>query len=277
MKGFKWLGILVAIVLIVAMCVVPVSASPAVTIPINTQGLNTEATPPTVTTQAATGTVVNTNGQTAGYFHGTLTAKGTNDTSNIQVWFEYGTTTSYGSTTTKVTMNHTGTFSAKIPANLTVGTTYDFKAEAEYIDAGGGAATGANETFEYNYPTLGGTYFCQFSVRTKNLEGISQVHVSSMTIDVTGQSGGTISEASVQLPDLFGSTRSAVTGSVGPIGASTYLYLTGTDSTTKLSTNIICHIIFNANGTVHTITGTIQSVIGTVTPSWFIANFIGRP
>ena len=69
--------------------------------PVNTQGYFTSATPPTVTTQNATGTVINANGQTAGYFHGTLTAKGTNDTSAIQVWFEYGTTTSYGSTTSQ--------------------------------------------------------------------------------------------------------------------------------------------------------------------------------
>src|SRR5208283_122103 len=137
MKDFKWLGILVAVVLMAALCVVPVSASPAVTIPVNTQGLFTSATPPTVTTQNATGTVINADGQTAGYFHGTLTAKGTNDTTAIQVWFEYGTTTEYGSTTTKVTMNHTGTFSAKIPSNLLVGTTYDYRAVAEYTDAGG--------------------------------------------------------------------------------------------------------------------------------------------
>ena len=39
MKGFKWLGILVAVALIAALCVVPVSASPAVTTPVNTQGL----------------------------------------------------------------------------------------------------------------------------------------------------------------------------------------------------------------------------------------------
>jgi len=120
--------------------------------PSNTQTLFTSATPPTVTTQNATGTVVNANGQTAGYFHGTLTAKGTNDTTAIQVWFEYGTTTSYGSTTTKVTMNHTGTFSAKILANLTVGTTYDYRAVAEYTDAGGGAADGTNKTIIYSYP-----------------------------------------------------------------------------------------------------------------------------
>jgi hypothetical protein len=275
MKGFKWLGILVAVVLIVAMCVVPVSASPAVTTPVNTRGLNAEATPPTVTTQAATGTVVNANGQTAGYFHGTLTAKGTNDTSAIQVWFEYGTTTSYGSTTTKVTMNKTGTFSAKIPANLTVGTTYDYKAVAEYVDAGGGAATGSNQTFEYNYPVMTGTYSCQISAWTKNLVGVQQVHVGSMTITVTTQSGTTISAASVKLSDLFSTTASAVTGIVGPIGAHTYMYLTGIDNTTHLNTVIICKVILNSNGTVRSISGTIQAVVGTTTPSWFISNFNG--
>ena len=40
MKGFKWLGIMVAVALIVAMCVVPVSASTAVTTRVNTQELN---------------------------------------------------------------------------------------------------------------------------------------------------------------------------------------------------------------------------------------------
>ena len=275
MKGFKWLGILVAVALIVAMCVVPVSASPAVTIPVNTQTLFTSATPPTVTTQNATGTVVNADGQTAGYFHGTLTAKGTNDTSNIQVWFEYGTTTSYGSTTTKVTMNRTGTFSAKIPSNLTVGTTYDYRAVAEYTDAGGGAANGANKTFIYSYPVMAGTYTCQINTWTKSLAGVQKVHVSSMSITFTTQSGATISAASVKIPDLFETTASAVTGVVGPIGAHTYVYLTGVDNTTKLNANIICKVNLNSNGTVRSISGTIQAVVGATTPSWFISNFNG--
>ena len=233
------------------------------------------ATPPTVTTQNATGTVINANGQTAGYFHGTLTAKGTNDTSAIQVWFEYGTTTSYGSTTAKVTMNKTGTFSAKIPGNLTVGTTYDYKAEAEYVDAGGGAATGANETFEYNYPAMTGIYSCQISTWTKNLVGVNKIHVAHMIITVTTQTGAAISAATVKLSDLFGSTASAVTGIVGPIGAHPYLYLTGIDNTTHLNTVIICKVNLNSNGTVRSISGTIQAVIGATTPSWFISNFNG--
>jgi len=276
MKGFKWLGILVAVALMAALCVVPVSASPAVTTPVNTQTLFTSATPPTVTTQNATGTVVNANGQTAGYFHGTLTAKGTNDTTAIQVWFEYGTTTSYGSTTTKVTMNHTGTFSAKIPANLTVGTTYDYRAVAEYTDAGGGAADGTNKTIIYSYPTLTGTYTCQISTWTKNLEGAQKVHVDSMSIIFTTQSGSAISAASVKIPDLFSTTASAVTGVVGPIGANTYLYLTGADATTKLDANIICKVNLNSDGTVKSISGTIQAVVGATTPSWFISNFTGK-
>ena len=56
-------------------------------------------------------------------------------------------------------MNKTGTFSAKIPGNLTVGTTYDYKAVAEYADAGGAPATGANKTFEYNYPAMTGIIY----------------------------------------------------------------------------------------------------------------------
>ena len=191
------------------------------------------------------------------------------------MWFEYGTTTSYGSTTAKVTMNKTGTFSAKIPGNLTVGTTYDYKAEAEYVDAGGGAATGSNETFEYNYPAMTGIYNCQISAWTKNLVGVNKIHVTHMTITITTQTGAAISAATVKLSDLFGSTASAVTGIVGPIGAHTYMYLTGIDNTTHLNTVIICKVILNSNGTVRSISGTIQAVVGTTTPSWFISNFNG--
>jgi|GEM_PF-5502214 len=270
----KSVGILAAMGLIAALCGAPVSAAPMVIQQTQAQA-SFVATAPTVTTQNATGTVVNANGQTAGYFHGTLTAKGTNDTSAIQVWFEYGTTTSYGSTTAKVTMNKTGTFSAKIPGNLTAGTTYDYKAVAEYADDGGGPATGANQTFEYNYPAITGIYTCQISTWTKNLVGVNKIHVAHMTITVGTQTGAAISVASVKLSELFNTTASAVTGIVGPIGAHPYLYLTGIDNTTHLNTVIICKVILNSNGTVRSISGTIQAVVGTTTPSFFISNFTG--
>jgi len=87
MVGNPWF----AAALIVAMCVVPVSASPAVTTNVNTQGLNASGnTADSHHAERHRHSIINANGQTAGYFHGTLTAKGTDDTSNIQVWFEYG-------------------------------------------------------------------------------------------------------------------------------------------------------------------------------------------
>ena len=88
----KSVGILAAMGLIAALCGVPVSAAPMVIQQTQAQA-SFVATAPTVTTQNATGTVVNANGQTAGYFHGTLTAKGTNDTSGyssvVRIWHNY--------------------------------------------------------------------------------------------------------------------------------------------------------------------------------------------
>ena len=68
----KSVGILAAMGLIAALCGAPVSAAPMVIQQTQAQA-SFVATAPTVTTQNATGTVVNANGQTAGYFHGTLT------------------------------------------------------------------------------------------------------------------------------------------------------------------------------------------------------------
>ena len=77
------------------------------------------------------------------------------------------------------------------------------------------------------------------------------------------------------LGDVYKRQASAVTGIVGPIGAHPYLYLTGIDNTTHLNTVIICKVILNSHGTVRSISGTLQAVVGTTTPSFFISNFNG--
>lgn len=60
--------------------------------------------------------------------HGRLTHMGTD--SSVDVYFEWGETTDYGSKTKMRRMTHTGRFSAVI-RGLTPGTTYHFRAVAE--------------------------------------------------------------------------------------------------------------------------------------------------
>lgn len=103
-------------------------------------------------------------GSTSATLRGRLTSLGT--ASSVVVYFEWGTTTEYGSTTTDPrTMNSTGGFSATI-TGLTESTTYHFKAVAE----GNDTAYGLNKIFttrkslrgwwkkllEWLFPWLGG-------------------------------------------------------------------------------------------------------------------------
>ncbi len=93
--------------------------------------------PPTVTTNNATNITIN-----SATVSGNLTSLGTATAVNVS--FEYGTTTSYGSNTTAEAKMSTGTFSANI-IGLSPGTLYHFRAKA---DGGAhGTATGADMTF----------------------------------------------------------------------------------------------------------------------------------
>ena len=94
-----------------------------------------EVTPPTVTTNAATG--VTTNSAT---LNGNLTSLGT--ATSVNVSFEWGTTTSYGSETTPETMTSTGSFDAAL-SGLTPGATYHFRAKA----VGDGTSYGSDRSF----------------------------------------------------------------------------------------------------------------------------------
>lgn len=91
--------------------------------------------PPTVVTNDASGV-----GTTSATLNGNLTSLGS--ASSVQVYFKWGTTTSYGNTTTQQTKTATGTFSAAI-SGLTPGQTYHFCACADGV----GTACGADKTF----------------------------------------------------------------------------------------------------------------------------------
>ena len=68
---------------------------------------------------------------------------------SCQVWFEYGTTTSYGRSTTKRSKSSSGTFSKPI-SGLSPGTTYHFRAVAT---SGVGTDYGSDMSFETSTPT----------------------------------------------------------------------------------------------------------------------------
>ena len=93
--------------------------------------------PPAVNTLGAT--LIATNSATVS---GNLTSLGT--ASAVNIFFEYGHTTAYGSVTTVQTMNTLGTFSFNV-TGLTPGSTYHFRAK---VDGGvNGTATGSDLTF----------------------------------------------------------------------------------------------------------------------------------
>ena len=68
---------------------------------------------------------------------------------SCQIWFEYGATTSYGSSTTKESTSSSGTFSEHI-SSLSPGTTYHFRALST---SGVGTDYGSDMSFETPTPT----------------------------------------------------------------------------------------------------------------------------
>jgi len=96
----------------------------------------TSTTPPTVTTSAASSLAA-----TSATLNGSLGSLGT--ATSVNVSFEWGTTTSYGTETTAQSVTAIGAFTANL-TGLTANTTYHFRAKA----AGHGAAVyGADMTF----------------------------------------------------------------------------------------------------------------------------------
>ena len=97
----------------------------------------TTLTPPTVSTNAAAGITLN-----AATLNGNLDSLGTSTT--ISTYFEYGTTTAYGTGTLIQPMTAPGVFNAKL-SNLSAGTTYHYRARANGDI--NGAAAGEDMTF----------------------------------------------------------------------------------------------------------------------------------
>jgi len=81
---------------------------------------------------------------------------------NISTWFQYGTSTSYGSQTTQQSQGYTGAFSQTV-YNLYSGNTYHFRAVAQ--DCSGNVVYGQDVTAYNNNNTTTGTLYVSKTVR----------------------------------------------------------------------------------------------------------------
>jgi phosphodiesterase/alkaline phosphatase D-like protein len=114
-------------VVLSVLALLPLSITPAVA----------AVTPPTVSTIDASSITIN-----SAILNGNLSSLGT--AISVTVFFEYGTTTSYGNSTSAIVMTTTGLFSANLNG-ISSGITYHFRAKAD----GGvnGVTTGDDKTF----------------------------------------------------------------------------------------------------------------------------------
>ncbi|MEK7353821.1 MAG: hypothetical protein AABZ77_04870, partial [Chloroflexota bacterium] len=185
--------------------------------------------PPTVTTDNATNITIN-----SATLNGNLMSLG--GATTVTVYFEYGETSSYGSTTTVESMTGTGIFTASA-TGLIPGTIYHFRARAN----GGvhGSANGTDMTFITNVTPP--------AVTTSNATGIT-----SKTATISGNliSLGTATSANVFFE--YGTTPNF--GSTTPIQS-----MTGTGmftaNLTVLADNTTYHFRAKASGAHGTANG----------------------
>ena len=190
--------------------------------------LNTYTTTLGVTTGSATGIF-----STAAVLAGTLTGLGASPSVNVS--FEYGTTTAYGSTTTPQAMAAAAGFTAGL-TGLTPGTTYHFRAKAT---DGASTVTGLDASFTTLTPVL--------TVVTGSAAGIT---TSTATLSGTLSDMGSYSGVSVSFD--YGTTTSY--GSATSVQARTS---TGTFASTisGLSAGTTYHFRAKATGGSSTVYG----------------------
>ncbi|MGP8079536.1 MAG: hypothetical protein ACLPVI_03395 [Dehalococcoidales bacterium] len=140
---FRGAGVIGLVAMAILLMISPVLA--------NTTTTTTPPTPPTVTTNAATYTQMSSTGNPEITFNGILTI---GSYKSVYVYFEYGLTTAYGYTSTKITKKTSGTFSATAITNLAVGTTYDYRADVKY---GSTVIQGSNQTAAVSDGSGGGS------------------------------------------------------------------------------------------------------------------------
>jgi hypothetical protein len=128
--------------------------------------------PPTVVTSAATAI-----GTTTATLNGSLTNLGT--ATSVQVSFEWGLTTTYGSQTSPQTMTGIGSFSAAL-TSLSSSTTYHFRAKAVGADTG----YGLDMTFTTRTPAAGGGGGGAADTTPPTISDISVSNITKTSADI---------------------------------------------------------------------------------------------
>jgi hypothetical protein len=161
----------------------------------------------TVTTNAATGV-----GTSSATLNGNLSSLGS--CGSASVWFEYGTSISYGSTTSSTTKTSTGTYSAAL-SGLSNGTTYHFRTVAS---CSGSTVYGSDLTFNTGAPGA-------LTITTTSLASGTQGSAYSRTVSATGGTTPyTWSIYSGTLPDglTIGSSTGIISGTPTTTGTSSF-------------------------------------------------------
>lgn len=120
---------------------------------------------------------------------------------SCQIWFEYGATTSYGSSTTKESTSSSGTFSEHI-SSLSPGTTYHFRALST---SGVGTDYGSDMSFETPTPTPTPTPIAsQLPITEGNLSYDNEtLRIGSFNIQIFGKSKAAKEEVMDVLADII--------------------------------------------------------------------------
>ena len=240
---------------------------------------------------------------TSATLNGTVNANGSSTT----VTFEYGTTTSYGSTITATPSPVTGSTATSVSANLSglaTCTTYHFRVKAV---SAGGTTYGEDQTFttlcgpsattnpatsvSCTSATLNGTVNANGSSTTVTFEyGPTTAYGSTITATQSPVTGSTATSVSANLTGLSGCTiyhyRVKAVNTCGTVYGSdqTFTTLCGPSATTAAATSVsltsaTLNGIVNANGSSTTVTfeyGTTTSYgsTATATPSPVTGNTV---
>ncbi|MDD5312464.1 MAG: C25 family peptidase propeptide domain-containing protein [Dehalococcoidia bacterium] len=189
-------------------------------------------TPPTVSTGVAT----SVSSRTA-VLNGNMTVVGS--VTPVSVYFQYGTTVSYGSATVQQQVSATGAFNASA-SGLTPATLYHFRSVA--VPEGGSAVYGSDATFTTLAATLGVSTAAATTVTSAGavLNGILDDLGSNPSADVYFQYGTTTSYGSSTAPQTRTETGSFSQSISGLTASTPYHYRAVAEgSTTVYGTDVM--------------------------------------
>jgi len=164
-----------------------------------------EDPPPTMTTLTAHGITMDKDGVTGGTFNGTLVSLGGAPSANVS--FEYGLLGTLTGETAAQVLTVTGNYTTAVPATLTPGAVYQYRAKGTNVD---GSGYGGNVTFTFTMPsittsTASGVTMDKDAVTGGNFRG----NITNM-----GVASDTYAHAEYGLTAAYGSNTSAVTRDV---------------------------------------------------------------